>query len=586
MKTKKTTSKIILAVMVLFAALFNSCNPNEAIDEAFANNDTNAGTAESTLDQGSSIQRDFIGRIVDAASLPIDNANIIIGNKTAITDANGVFIISDATVKERQAFITAEKPGYLKGMRSVVPTTGTNAIRIMLINENLAGTVASGVASEVILSNGTKVSFDGAFKDENGNAYSGNVDVYMYHLETSNPSIDAIMPGSLQAQNTNGEERILETYGMLNVELKGDSGQKLNIADGHVAEIEISVDPLQTNNAPSSIPLWHFDEVAGHWIEDGEANLVGGKYIGEVSHFSWWNYDVPFPSVQFCLTVVDGSNIPLSNVKIELWSSVSVSGRIAYSNGNGEICGQIPSNETFTLNAFDQCGVQIYTTTVNTVTTDINYGNLVMPGVIAKVISGNLVDCSNVNVTSGYVSLNYGSQFSGLAINNGAFNMSVIQCASLNAFTLEGFNYNTFETTTVLPFNFSNSNVGNLIACSTISEYISIQKDNEPVEFYLVNLNANLNPGNGYIQISSQVNGGIVYIDGNSSALNTYTTSDFSIESSVLNMDHSAPDTLQYTLANFDSIGGYVDLTISGTYTDNDGVTRNATVTVHVIRDM
>ena len=163
--------------------------------------------------------------------------------------------------------------------------------------------------------------------------------------------------------------------------------------------------------------------------------------------------------------------------------------------------------------------------------------------------------------------------------------MSVIKCTSLDTFTLEGFDYNSFETTTVLPFNFSNPNVGNLITCNAITEYISIQKDNEPVEFYLVYLNANLNAGNGYIQISSQANGGTVYIDGNTSALNTYTSSSFSIESSVLNIDHGLPNTLEYTLTNFGPVNGYIDLTISGTYTDNDGVLRNATVTAHVIRD-
>ena len=583
MKTKTTTSKIILAAMLMFSALFNSCDSNEGIDEGFTNNETETGT-ESTLDQGATIQRDFMGRIVDASSLPIDNANITIGNKTAITDTNGVFIIAGASVKEKQAFITAEKPGYLKGMRSVVPTQGNNSIRIMLIAENLAGTVATGASSSVSLSNGTKVSFDGNFKDENGNAYSGNVAVYMYHLETSNPSIDVIMPGSLQAQNINGEERVLESYGMLNVELKGDSGQKLNIADGSVAQIEIPVDAAQSGVAPSTIPLWHFDEVAGHWIEDGQATLVGGKYIGEVSHFSWWNCDAQFPTVTLCLNVVDSTNIPLSNVKIELLRNNATFPRVGFSNGNGELCGLIPANETLTLKAFDQCGVEIFNTTIGPFATDTNYGNITLAGVLTEVITGNLVNCSNANVNNGYVNLVYGSENATVTVTNGTFTMSVIKCASINTFTLEGIDYDTFQSTTTLPFNFSNTILGNIIACSAVTEYVSVQVDNDPVTYFLNNLYAGPNGStNGSFTIATQSTNNSIFISGNTTALGTYTSADFSFEALNINMDFNEPDTLQYTLSNYGGVGNYVDMIISGTFIDTSGNIKNLSVTAHVI---
>ncbi|WP_299886295.1 carboxypeptidase-like regulatory domain-containing protein [uncultured Lacinutrix sp.] len=588
MKTKKTTSKIILALMLMFSALFNSCEKNEGIDDFNNNNQNNQNDViQSTLDQGANIQRDFMGRIVNESSLPLDNVNITIGNETAITDNNGIFIINNVTVKERQAFITAEKPGFLKGMRSIVPTQDTNMVNIMLITENLAGTVASGIASEVSLSNGTKVSFDGAFKDDNGNAYSGNVAVYMYHLDPANASVNELMPGSLQAENANEEERVLETYGMLNVELKGDAGQKLNIADGHVAEIELPLDPAQSGVAPSTIPLWHFDEVAGHWIEDGEANLIGGKYIGEVSHFSWWNCDAQFPTVTLCMTVVDNLNTPLSNVKVELWRSGATYPRIGYSNGNGEICGLIPSNETLTLKAYDQCGVEVHTTSIGPFSSDTNFGNLSMPGVLTEVITGNLVDCSNANVVNGYVNLTYGSQYATVAVSNGVFNMSVIKCASLNTFSLEGFDYDAFQTTTVLPFNFSSTNVGNIIACNAITEFVTIQVDNNPVEYYLTNIDAEANGSVlGYFNISSQSsNGNGFYVGGDSTVPGTYTAPNFWLESSTIDMNFNIPNNLVYTLNSFGAVSGYIDMTVTGTYTDTSGNIRNLSATIHVIRD-
>lgn len=585
MKTLNQHFKFILSLMVTLGMLLTSCNPNESVDmpETPENNPTS-----SQLDLGSNIQRDFMGRIVDQSSVPLDNVSITIGNKTATTDNNGMFKISDVQVKQRQAFILAEKPGFLNGMRSVVPTQGTNMINIMMITENLAGTVTSGVTSEVSLPNGTKVGFDGSFKDQNGNAYSGNVDVYMYHLDPANPDNNILMPGSLQAVNQDGDERVLESYGMLNVELKGDSGQKLNIADGHIATIEMPMDPAQSGVAPSVIPLWHFDEVNGYWVEDGEATLVSGKYIGEVSHFSWWNCDAQFPTVDLCMTVVDASNIPLSNVKVELWRSGQTYPRIGFSNGNGEICGLIPANETLTLKAIDQCGIEVYNTTIGPFNSDTNYGDVVMSSVNYSAVTGNLVDCSSQPVTNGYVTVHYGQEYASVEVVNGSFTLNMIECASITEFTLEGVNYDTFQTTTPLPFNFTTPNVGNIIACDTVTEYISVQIDNDPVDYYLLNLTAQEGDNGTSMYISTQNSTGSFVVYGNTTTLGTYTSSGsqaFYVETGI-NMDFGQPNTLQFTLSNYGAVNDYIDMNISGTFTDNDGVLRNLSASIHVLRDM
>ncbi|WP_055436723.1 carboxypeptidase-like regulatory domain-containing protein [Lacinutrix algicola] len=584
MKNKITTSKVLLAVMLMFGIMFTSCEKNEGVDEPIINNEEDT---ESVLDFGATIQRDFMGRIVDASSSPLDNVNITIGNKTAITDANGVFIISNASVKEKQAFITAEKPGFFKGMRSVVPTQGANSIRIMLIAENLAGTVASGIPSDVTLSNGAKVSFDGNFKDDNGNAYTGNVDVYMYHLETSNPAIDDVMPGNLLAQNANEEERVLVSLGMLNVELRGDSGQELNIADGSVAQIELPINPAQSSVAPSTIPLWHFDEVAGHWIEDGQATLVGNKYIGDVPHFSWWNWDAPFPAIVLCVNVKDASNIALSNVKIELVENNFNSGRFDYTNGSGQICGYVPLNETLTLNAYDSCGTLIHSTNIGPFSVDTDY-DVVLSSITAAVISGNLVNCTNTNVTNGYASIIYGNEFASAPVTNGSFSFGTIPCASLTGFSLEGVDYDTFQTTTVIPYNIANSNIGNIIACNTVTEFITIQVDNEPIQYFLSNIIANSFNVNSNSISADNDNGDTVLIGGTTTALGTYPFSGtpyIGIELNNLNIPSSST-TIQTTITNFGTAGQYMDMTMSGTYVDFvSGNTRTLLVSVHVIRD-
>ncbi|PKG52613.1 carboxypeptidase-like regulatory domain-containing protein [Olleya sp. 1-3] len=584
MKTLNANFKLILGVMVMLMMVLTSCNPNESVDMPEVPEGT---SGNSQIDFGSNIQRDFMGRIVDQSSIPLDNVNITIGNKTAITDNNGMFVINDVSVKERLGFITAQKPGYLKGMRSVVPTSGTNMINIMLVAETLVSTVASGSSSEVTLSNGAKVSFDGAFKDENGNAYSGNVDVYMYHLETSNPAIEAIMPGNLQAENANGEERVLVSYGMLNVELKGASGEKLNIADGSVAQIELPINPAQNGVAPATIPLWHFDEVSGVWMEDGEATLVGGKYQGEVSHFSWWNWDAPFPAVILCINAVDANNNPLANLDIKLIESNAVNGRTAFTNGDGNICGFVPINEAFTLKAFDPCGVEVFSSNIGSFSADTNY-SLVLPSVTATVISGTLVNCANTNVTNGYASIIYGNQLASVPVTNGDFTLSVIQCAALTSFSLEGVDYDTFQETDTISYNFGSADVGNIIACNAVSEYITLQVDNDPVDYFLSNITAD-SWSSTSVSIGGQNDiGESILISGSTTTLGTHPdngSSYIGIELNSLNIDHGVPNTLASTITNFGTVGQYIDITITGSYTDNNGVVKSLSAAIHVLRD-
>jgi hypothetical protein len=35
--------------------------------------------------------------------------------------------------------------------------------------------------------------------------------------------------------------------------------------------------------------LWSFDEAKGLWKEEGQAIKTGSNYVGDVSHFSFWN---------------------------------------------------------------------------------------------------------------------------------------------------------------------------------------------------------------------------------------------------------------------------------------------------------
>jgi len=588
--------KILLLAGLAFLSLhFSSCNPNDGYSGL-------GHPADYTFAQnfGAKITRDFVGQIVDAANQPIQNVTVAIGTATAQTDANGVFIINGASVRTRFAYITAKKMGYIDGSRSMVPTNGKNHVKIMLLENVPQETIQSGAASEVSIYSGTKVAFDGAFEDETGDAYTGAVSVAMFHLTPSEPNLEYLMPGMLFAQTAEIKQASLETFGMLNVELRGADGQKLNLAKGHTAEITMRIDDDQLATAPESIPLWHFDESTGYWKEDGSATKVGNYYVGTVSHFSWWNCDMPNSSILLTFSFVDSNGNPLSNLNINIINAAGYHAS-GSTDSNGQLAGILPANQAFTVNVYSpfyscDSGI-ISTTTVGPFTIDTVVPNIVVPtsvSILSTTVSGTLLKCDNTTVTNGYVLLTNNAGVNAIAtVTNGSFTFNELYCASNTQFSLIGFDYDTFQSTGTINYNFTSPStaVGILTACTAVNEFISYQIDSNPQVIMLSNINAFSGgiqgaPTGGMTISASDATGGI-YFMGNTVLPGIYTSADFSIEGGGIGyIAATTTNTVQFNLSNYGNVGEYIDMTFYGTYQDSSTTAiHTVTGTIHVLRD-
>lgn len=581
-------SKRLLILVLLFPFLFNSCSNDSGIDE---------NSVDTPLNFGSEVSKSFTGQIVDESNNPIANVAITVGNKTANTDSNGVFIINNATVHEKFAFIKAKKTGYLDGSRSLVPTSGMNYARITLLSGTIVGTVNSGASGSVSLSNGAKVTFDGNFKTETGASYTGLVSVIMKHLDPSDSSISDKMPGMLLAQNSSGEERVLETFGMMNIELRGSASQKLQIST--TAQLEMPISNSQLASAPATIPLWHFDETLGYWKEEGTATKQGTKYVGTVSHFSWWNCDAQFPTIRLCVTVVNSNGAPLANVKVGIRRATNSYMVNGFTNSQGQVCGLVPANETLTMVVFDSCGNAVSTSSIGPFSTDTTLPNLVISNasIQSTLVQGNLLKCDGTNVTNGYVLMRYGNQNLMATVTNGAFSFTMLVCSATDtAFRLEGFDYDNLQTTNPINFTFTSptTNVGNITACNSISEFISYRIDSNPVRYIIANITASVGTTSGSNSSGMSISGynsttpnttERLYLFGNTSIPGIYTTSMFSIESAETGpINIQTVNAVSFNLSSVGAIGQYIDITFNGTYTNSTG-SHTINGVAHVIRD-
>lgn len=556
---------------------------------------------------GNEIFRTFLGSIIDVNKNPIEGVAITIGSLTAITDENGVFIINDATVHERFGYITAKKAGYIHGSRSVVPTIGTNKITIMMLEETVIGSTNSGTSETISLPNGASVALNGNYIKPDGTSYTGSVDVIIHLLNPSDEDMPQQMPGMLYAANTNNEERMLQTYGMLAVELRGSGNEDLNLAENETAQIKIPLDASLIGSAQSTIPLWYFDEVKGYWIEEGSATLVGNEYIGTVSHFSFWNCDIPAEAINLCLSITDENNNPINNQYVTITSTV-YGERGGNTNENGEVCGLVPSNESLEATVYSSaiCGSNpIHTTTIGPFSTDATVDIIVpsSPDIITETVTGTFNNCDGNAITNGYVILTYGNQQFTDIVTDGVFEIAMMRCLDETTFSIEAIDYDNLQSTGEINYGFTtpNTTLGTLTSCNTITEFITYQVDNGDIVFstsdiqttFQVN-NPNYNNTPTVTIYNNMNNGNCFYMIGvlnNNPFIGVY---DYYLWNSPndtgFNIDEclgvsNTNNNVIYNLTALGNIGEYIDINFSGDYEDSNGGVHSITGIIHVLRD-
>lgn len=143
-----------------------------------------------------------------------------------------------------------------------------------------------------------------AFVLPNGQAATGPVTVEFSPWDIQSADLNA-MPANGDAIDAQGNRTNLISAGMITAIFKNAAGEHLQLAKGKTADIQMDLPLTSINNQPlvvgSKIPMWHFDEAKGLWVEEGEGQVIasltsstGLAVHATVSHFSTWNWDFKF----------------------------------------------------------------------------------------------------------------------------------------------------------------------------------------------------------------------------------------------------------------------------------------------------
>lgn len=476
-------AKTILLLPILILFIYLGCSP------------------EDSFVPSKEIDTSLFVTVKDPAGKPVAGASIIIGDQIAATEEDGIYFFPQITLTGDD-YLRVEKSGYFKGSRRFnVNGSHTEFLRITLLPLMEIGNFAGTESATISIDAKSTLTFtDHSVTRSDGSLYNGNVHVMASPIYSDDPQLSDKMPGTLVGVDESGTKVALGSFGMLAVELQADNGEMLKIASGKTVEMQLAIGDDQLSDAPSTIPLWHFDEDLGYWVQEGEAIRSGNVYVGQLPHFSFWNCDVFFELIDWEGRFVYNDGSPAQNTEVCLTILSLNSTFCGYTNAEGLISGLVGANEIFELNVFNDCGGTIFSKQIgpfieNTASEVIS---LDYDEYVNSTVSGIALQCNGSAISSGYVRVRTKDSNFMLPILNaeGHFEGTIMYCANE---VVSLYVYDLQNELVSLQRSFTPSGdleVGSITACAETEEFIRYTVKGFSPEYYYYELaleNSNFN---------------------------------------------------------------------------------------------
>ncbi|MBO6517738.1 MAG: carboxypeptidase regulatory-like domain-containing protein [Bacteroidia bacterium] len=420
------------------------------------------------------------GLVLDELDNPVPGATIEYQGTLSVTDKFGFYVFENVKVNDKHNFLSVHKSGYFDGCRSfrahnnMVLTHTTQLVRQNLSHSFASSTQTKITAGEVELD----FPADAIVDEATGRPYHGDVRVAIHHIDPIELSSAIQMPGDLSALDENNELILLRSYGMVNVELRSPSGDRLQIKEGNTVTMTTQIPKELLSEAPDEIPMWHFNQDNGLWEKEGEAQREGGAYVAKVPHFSAWNYDDQEESVVVTGRVVDQDGKPLASTHI-LISAVNTSwGGHGNTDANGFFSGRVTRGALLNVSILGRCrgdktvAAQIGPFDRDTEIENIRV-NLADHGEMGLLVAGMLVDCNGEGLTEAVVRLNGRN----MLVEGGELNVMLPYCSVRpSSISLVAFDRSTLkDTRKTFEVTANHMDLGSIMVCGEDEEFVEVK---------------------------------------------------------------------------------------------------------------
>jgi endo-1,3-1,4-beta-glycanase ExoK len=304
-------------------------------------------TACRTIDSTRPPRRTISGRVVDSSNKPIAGVQVRAQGRTAaLTGAGGEFTIANSSPSERFA-VSFSASRFIETTR-VYDTRRNPSIRdvVMIWPRSAPQPLNATRGGTLTFAAGTVTIPPRALVDDRARPMEGDVRVSFSAFDVTDPRQYRGAPGDFTARMRDGSIRRLDTFGVFEIHVEDERGNRADLARGQVAGVELIVP--ETLRPAETVGSYKFEERSGRWIETGTFRRLRPLLLAtEVASFTvLWNADDVMNTT--CLEVTAECDCPTVST-----ASFSVQGEgVDYAHSftaNKGDCVDVKTNATLTL---------------------------------------------------------------------------------------------------------------------------------------------------------------------------------------------------------------------------------------------
>lgn len=355
------------------------------------------------------INTNISGQVKDLDGKIIHEAKVIITEQAVLTDQNGYFSFSNIKADRNGTIITVNKEGYLENKITVYPSLNHDLFSsITLTKDHSSATMLSWQGGEVELGEHGSLYIppNTLVYASDGSNFEGTAQIHYHLFEMDDPLLEHLMPGDLTAYTASNVKKGLVPASILSISLSDGKLNKLRLATGQTAELNLKASDHYLDEWPEELSLFRFNADNNQWIKTGSAlSLASDLYLAPIHDLGFICLGKDYDIVMLEGNIQYEENISTARHNIEVSSTLQKPAIVFHTDNQGHFKGYVPANNSLKLEISNECGYPVYEEEVEELVEDTQFDKelTVNTDCVNLPVTGRLLDCEGEAVRNGYV---------------------------------------------------------------------------------------------------------------------------------------------------------------------------------------